>query len=136
MKTQTYFEYVEEIHAQGVPLNHIAMVCPMCGTVQSGQDLIDSGAGEDLESVNKYLGFSCVGRWTHQKSPPKTPGTQIGCNWTLGGLFKMHKLEVINPDGNISPRFELAEPYQAQEHMVEYLKRVEEQAEAAKGGEA
>lgn len=59
-------------------------ICPSCKTVQTPQDLIDAGAGKDIEEVNGFIGFSCVGRWNKDK----------GCNWTLGGLFKCHELEL------------------------------------------
>ena len=72
-----------------------------------------------MDEVEKYLGFSCFGRWTHQKPPPKEKGTQHGCNWTLGGLFQCHDLEVVTPDGKKHPRFELATQAEAQAHMHE-----------------
>jgi hypothetical protein len=89
------------------------MICPRCGTVQSARDLIAAGAGADFDAVSKYLGFSCVGRFTGAGSPRKTPDGKP-CNWTLGGLFALHKLEVVTPDGKRHPRFELASPEQAQ----------------------
>lgn len=30
-----------------------------------------------------------------------------GCDWTLGGLFAVHKLEVVTPNGNKCPRLEV-----------------------------
>lgn len=117
MKTQTLEEYHAGLKAQGVPIVHCAMRCPMCGTIQSAQDLIDVGAGKNFDEVEKYLGFSCVGRWTHQNPPPKEKGAQHGCNWTLGGLFQCHELVVVTPDGKNHPRFELATPTEAQAHM-------------------
>jgi hypothetical protein len=93
------------------------MKCPMCGTIQSAADLIAAGAGPDFDAVEKYLAFSCVGRFTNAGSPRKVPDGKP-CNWTLGGLFSLHKLEVVTPDGKKYPRFELASPAEAQAHKA------------------
>lgn len=118
MKTQTLEEYHAALKAQGVPIEHVAMRCPMCGTIQSAHDLITAGAGKNMDEVENYLGFSCVGRWTHQKPPPTKKGTQDGCNWTLGGLFQCHEMKVITPDGKKHPRFELCTEQEAHDHMA------------------
>lgn len=103
----------EEMRAQGVAAReNIAFVCPMCGTVQSGRSLMDAGAGATFEEVEPKLGYSCVGRWTGAGAPRNKPDGKP-CNWTLGGLFKVHKLEVTTPDGVANPLFELATPEQA-----------------------
>jgi hypothetical protein len=113
----TVAEYHSALNAQGVPQDHLAMKCPMCGTVQSAADLIAAGAGTDFREVERYLGFSCVGRFIgaggHKEGTP--PGR--GCDWTLGGLFQIHELEVVTPDGEHYPRFILATPEEAQAHM-------------------
>lgn len=111
-------QFQAECLGQGVPWEHVALICPMCKTVQSATDLIRSGAGADLDAVQKFLGFSCVGRFTGQGPPTKAQKGR-GCNWTLGGLFAFHELEVITPDGTAHPRFELATPEQAQAHRSE-----------------
>jgi len=114
---------VEEMHAafkaQGVPKEHLAFICPMCGTVQSCQSLIKAGAGTTVEAVEHYIGFSCVGRWTKAGEPPRKPieNNTKGCNWTLGGLFKLHRLEVLLPNGDRQPSFEVASAEQAQALM-------------------
>ena len=78
----------------------------MGGTVQSGQDLIDAGAGEDFEEVQKYLAFSCVGRWTGAGSALRKETEEgKGCDWTLGGLFQLHDFVVIDEDGKEHPHF-------------------------------
>ncbi|MBU6231566.1 hypothetical protein KGP36_02765 [Patescibacteria group bacterium] len=117
MTTKTVEEMHEAFKAQGVPREHLAFVCPMCGTVQSCQSLIKAGAGATVEEVEKFIGFSCVGRWTKAGPPPGRPkeNNTKGCNWTLGGLFQCHKLEVITPDGKRQPSFEVATPDQARE---------------------
>ena len=72
-------------------------VCPMCNTVQSAEDLVKAGAPDD-DDLNGYVGFSCIGRFDDKQ----------GCNWTLGGLFRFHKLEIETEDGVRHPRFCLA----------------------------
>lgn len=117
MKTLTLEEFKATVKVQGVPIEHVAFRCPMCATVQSASDLIAAGAGPDFDAVEKYLGFSCVGRFTGAGSPP--PGGDSGgkgCNWTLGGLFRLHTVEVITPDGEHHPRFELVSPDEAKAH--------------------
>jgi hypothetical protein len=116
---------VEEFHAllrgQGVPMEHIAFKCPMCDTIQSPFDLIKAGAGSDFSGVEYALGYCCVGRWTHRKGPPSVPGSQVGCDWTLGGLLRTHKLNVVDADGLSHPRFEVCTPEEAVTHMNQNL---------------
>lgn len=103
-------DYRAEIKAQGVDKEDYAFICPACSTVQSARWLIKAGAGKDFEEVEGYLGFSCVGRFTGA-GDKREEGK--GCNWTCGGLFQIHKLTVITPDGEKHPRFEIATPEQA-----------------------
>jgi hypothetical protein len=116
MQTLTLDEYHAALKAQGVPTEHIAVKCPMCATVQSGADLITAGAGADFDAVEKYLGFSCVGRFMGADGPRKKPDGKP-CDWTLGGLFALHTLEVVTPDEKRHPRFEVATPDEARAHM-------------------
>lgn len=48
--------------------------------------------------------------------PPRKKPDGKPCNWTLGGLFRLHELEVITPDGKAHPTFAVATPAQAQAH--------------------
>jgi len=89
----------------------------MCGTLQNAQDLIAAGAGSDFGEVATYLGFSCVGRFTSAPSPRPTPDGRP-CNWTLGGVLHLHKLEVIDEDGTAHPHFEVASKEEAQHHVA------------------
>lgn len=125
-KTISLDEFQAAIRAQGVPVEHVALKCPMCGTIQSATDLIRAGAGADMDAVEKYLGFACVGRFTNA-GPYKPGSSQVGCDWTLGGLFQLHLLEVVTPDGKRHPRFEIASPETAQAHM----RASEQQAQTA-----
>lgn len=117
MERMTVAEFHAALKAQGVPREDLALVCPRCRTVQSARDLVAAGAGADFDAVERYLGFSCVGRFTNAGSPRKVPDG-APCNWTLGGLFQMHKLEVVTDDGKAHPRFEVATPEQAQAHAL------------------
>lgn len=117
MRTMTLAQFHEACGAQGVSREHLAFKCPICSTVQSATDLIAAGAGTTFDEVEKYLGYSCVGRFTKagpwQKDEP--PGR--GCDWTLGGLFQLHRLEVVTPEGKACPVFELATSEEAQAHV-------------------
>ena len=114
MIEMTLEEFLAACKNQGMKEREdIALVCPMCGTVQSARSLIKAGAGADFDDVEKYLGFSCIGRFTGADSTRKESDGEP-CDWTLGGLFRVHKLEVVTPDGEHHPRFELATPEQAQ----------------------
>lgn len=70
------------------------VICPSCKTVQSVQDFNDAG----ISPASDYFGFSCIGRFDDSK----------GCDWSLGGLFQIHTLELIDEEGS-HPRFEIAE---------------------------
>ena len=105
METVTVQQFYEMIRSQGKPIEEVTFQCPMCGTLQSAQDLIAAGAGENFDKVEMYLGFSCLGRWTHHKTPGETKGQGIGCNWTLGGLFRLHTFEVVDTSGKVHPHF-------------------------------
>ena len=119
MKTMTVEEFREQIRAQAPSSVQACFVCPMCGTVQNMIDLIRAGAGETEDDVSKYIGFSCVGRFTHHKPPPQEKGSQSGCNWTLGGVLQLHKFEVVTDDGVRHPHFDLATPGQAAVHLLD-----------------
>ncbi|MEM7663802.1 MAG: VVA0879 family protein [Pseudomonadota bacterium] len=102
----TLEEFQSMIKAQEVPIEDVKFECPICKSRQSANDLIAAGAGKDLDEVEKYLAFSCVGRFTgtgEYNSESHVPNS--GCNWTLGGLFQLHKFEVETPDGHVHPRF-------------------------------
>lgn len=113
-------EFHRRCKAQSVSAReHIALVCPVCGTVQSMASLIRAGA--EADTVENFLGFSCEGRFSNAGSwPGSADGSAAakkrrlvrGCNWTLGGFLKIHRLEVVDDDGP-HPRFELATPEQA-----------------------
>lgn len=111
-------EFHARIAAQGVPREHVAFRCPMCGAVQSMTSLIRVGVGT-IEDVEKYIGFSCLGRWTDAGTPRKENEGK-GCNWTLGGLFQAHRLEVETEDGVRHPHFVVATPDEARALMEKH----------------
>lgn len=114
MKQLSHEEFKSYIKSQCVEREDFAFICPMCGTVQSANSLISAGAGTNFDEVSKYLAFSCVGRFTGKGSSFDENDKKHGCNWTLGGLFQLHKLEVITEDGKAHPSFEPASAEQAQ----------------------
>jgi hypothetical protein len=110
MRQITLQEFHAELKAQGMARrSDAAFKCPICGTVQSIVSLLAAGVPEDL--VETQVGFSCEGRWTKagpfKRARHGSPSPR-GCDWTLGGLFKLHTLEVIMPDGSVQPVFEIS----------------------------
>jgi len=121
-KVTTLKEYMAALKAQNTGgVKDAVVVCVVCGTPQSCEDLIAAGAGKDFDEVEPSWGFSCIGRFLgsgpYRKGCKKKNPAQIGCDWTLGGLFRIHTLEVIGPDGKHHSRFEPATPEVAQAHF-------------------
>lgn len=95
---------------------HWKFRCPMCKTVQSGQDFIDTGMS--LEASQECAGFSCIGRvngkgakffallGTDGKKGSKK--MTVGCDWKLSGLFSMHEAAILI-DGEYTAIFEFAD---------------------------
>lgn len=112
MEKITLDEFRARIKAQGVSdRTHAAFKCPMCKTVQSMKSF--ASAGVDEQTAERYIGFSCVGRVSGAESPRKNPDGKP-CNWTLGGLLRLHEMEVIDDEGISHPHFEVATPEEAQ----------------------
>ncbi|MDD2826965.1 MAG: hypothetical protein PHF52_08625 [Sulfurospirillaceae bacterium] len=91
--------FYEEWEKQGEQLfgedkRNWKFVCPMCGTAQSFNDLLHAGVSED--DAQGYIAFSCIGRFNNKEK---------GCDWSLGGLLRIHKLE-IKVEGKNRPTFE------------------------------
>ncbi len=110
-------DFQARLEAQGVPKEHLAFKCPICAFVQSAQSFICAGAGEDFAAVEKYTGFSCVGRFMGAGPARKEPDGKP-CDWSLGGLLKLHKMEVEVEEGLYWPVFEIASPAEAQALIV------------------
>ena len=121
METITVEEFRSRLKAQGVSANrHMALKCPVCGTVQSMASLVRAGATP--EQAEQRIGFGCEGRLTNAGPWPSEKDKSVkakarrkvrGCDWSLGGLFRIHELEVVTEDGEKHPRFVVATPEEA-----------------------
>lgn len=121
MRTIAIEEFQAALAGQGVGRDHAAFVCPICRTVQSMASLKIAGAEDG--HAESAVGFSCEGRLTKAGAWPSASSTSAeavarravrGCDWTLGGLFRLHELEVRTPDDKLHPTFEVASPAEAQ----------------------
>ncbi|ULH17432.1 hypothetical protein MF271_19115 (plasmid) [Deinococcus sp. KNUC1210] len=72
-----------------------AFRCPSCGSIQTPAEFVELGCTPE-EAVSRAT-FSCIGRWHPTR----------GCDWTLGGLLQIHKLEV-EAEGQTLRVFEFA----------------------------
>lgn len=116
MQTMTITDFHAALKAQGVSHpKHCAVKCVVCGTIQSGDDWMIA-TGKSFDEINPKIGFSCIGRATGAGPHKSGAAPGNGCDWTLGGLFTIHKFEVIDGDGKAHPMFELATPEEAQAH--------------------
>lgn len=122
MKRMTLDEFQAACMEQASSSELITVKCPMCGTLQNALDFIAAGAGKDWNEVSRYLGFSCVGRFTGAEAPRKEPDGK-SCNWSLGGLFKAHRMVVVTPDGIEHPHFELATRAEADAHLADQQRK-------------
>ena len=103
----THAEFIAILEAQGVPRHHCAFRCVRCDNIQSAFSL-SRFMTPDKAADRCY--FSCEGRYN---------SGERGCDWTLGGLFTIHTLEVITDEGVQVPCFEPATPEEAQALMRE-----------------
>lgn len=71
--------------------------CVICGHVQDGRGMMERHNISQDEALSRSS-FSCEGRL----------GGEEGCDWSLGGLFKLHTVEIVHPDGSREPVFEFA----------------------------
>lgn len=67
--------------------------CARCNGSQSVEQCVAAGMTAD----EAY--FNCIGRRVDN----------IGCDWTLGGLFRIHTLEIMDEEGKAHPAFEFAD---------------------------
>ncbi|MCK2122154.1 VVA0879 family protein [Pseudomonas sp. PNPG3] len=119
-------QFQAEYKAQAKKREDIVVICPACGTLQNAHDLIKAGAGECMDDLEGRFGFSCVGRWTGKGSATEEViAAKQGCNWTLGGLFQIHTLTIIDPDGGEHPFFELATKEAADAYRAKQAEAVE-----------
>ena len=90
---------------QRVPPEHYAYKCVRCGHVQSAASLVRYLSPGDAFNA-AYS--ACEGRFNKGE----------GCDWTLGGLLQIHKLEVLSDEGRVVPVFEPASPEEARTLMA------------------
>lgn len=70
-------------------------VCSNCGHVQSGWEMMKMYPDKG-DYIKNSVFMSCEGRLGGE-----------GCDWSLGGLFQIHKTEVLSPEtGRYVPVFE------------------------------
>jgi len=69
----------------GEDMHHWKFQCPVCEEVQTFREFVDNR----VENGRDKFFFSCIGRYVEGR----------GCDWTLGGLFQIHKTEVVDPEG-------------------------------------
>ena len=56
-RTVSTEDFHTELNAQSAPCEHLAFVCPACGTVQSAADVITiDGASNTVEIIQQQLG--------------------------------------------------------------------------------
>ncbi|MGK9367567.1 VVA0879 family protein [Melioribacter sp. Ez-97] len=97
MKQMKIKEYIDLLRARhGEKIENWKVICPICKCEQTVQDFLD--AGIDMKDVFNYFGYSCIGRFSEAK----------GCDFSLGGLFPIHNVEIIDDSGNAHPRFDIA----------------------------
>lgn len=83
--------------------------CISCGHVQTAEDLAALGVVNEDAAY-----FNCAGRY----KPSALSGlskeakeAKTGCDWTLGGLFRIHRVEVQHPEsGRFLAVFEFDHP--------------------------
>ena len=95
----------DEWHARGTELfgDDVAtwrVVCPSCGHVQCMKDYQEQVPHLTEEQILKYLGFSCIGRFTKPEADSLTG--EAPCNYAGGGLFGLNPQPVKMPDGEVS----------------------------------
>lgn len=91
-------------------------VCVNCGNVQSATSMVEHNPELDIEDLANSVYFSCEGRLTEGR----------GCNWSLGGLFRIHKREVVTEDREHIPVFLFDGEQEAPEKLSDALEMSED----------
>lgn len=82
-------------------------VCPICKGEQTAEDFREF---KDRGATPDQAYFSCLGRWTHGKrafGDKVSPETR--CDYTLGGLFRLPGVIVVDEGGEERLAFAFAE---------------------------
>lgn len=120
VETITHAEFIKRCEAQELEPRHWAFKCPICQTVQSIESLLRAGVKK--EKIEGVVAFSCVGRWTKAGPHKKDAAPGNGCDWTLGGLFRLHNLAVDFGEGKEPrPCFEIASKGEAHGLYAKHL---------------
>jgi len=80
--------------------------CPSCGNVQSLADF--QALRMTLSEAIRHAYFSCIGRYDGHGDVDMCSG-KSPCNYTLGGLFPLEHVVVIDESGNERLAFPFAE---------------------------
>lgn len=98
MERLSYEEWVDKaMELFGKDRKDWKFVCPICGHIQSIKSVLEHNPSLNPEDIQKWIHYSCEGRANEGQ----------GCYWTLGGIFKIHKVE-ISYLGKDIPSFEFA----------------------------
>jgi hypothetical protein len=71
--------------------------CLACGHTQSFESV--SARNPALRNASSWIYFTCEGAFT----------AGVGCDWALGSVYTLHRLEVISENGAVAPVFEFAD---------------------------
>lgn len=105
MKTYTYKEWREQgERIFGNDTTKWKFKCCNCGHEQSIDDFKDAG----IEEPEHKVFFSCIGRWTN--GPGTLGDKKSPCNYTLGGLFRLNVVKVIDEEGREHNVFDFGIP--------------------------
>jgi phage terminase large subunit GpA-like protein len=92
--------------------------CPSCGHVQSAELALQRNPSLDIDRMRSWIYYACEGRHTKGQ----------GCDWTLGGLLRIHSLEVMQ-DG--SPTMVFQFPDDPDKTVYDFAQKPRENQEAA-----
>lgn len=121
----TLAQFDAEKAGQDMPAEHVATMCPACGTVQSVASLLLAGSiGRNAARLS--VGYACEGLL--RGAGPAVAGRPAidgarGCNFMLDFSSRRQRLEVWTAHGQWTPHFELASPADAQALRAAVLAR-------------
>ena len=96
MKTLTLDEWKKEgTEKYGEDIRNWKFVCPSCKETQTLKEFEEN----KVKDARDKFYFSCIGRFVENR----------GCNWTLGGLFQIHKTVVMSEDKKLIPVMEFSD---------------------------
>lgn len=114
MKNYTFIEWEKEATKRfGNDFKEWKLKCVSCGHVQSITSILKNNPKLEKKDVVDWFFMSCEGRVNGKgidafKIQKGDDFSKDGCNWTLGGLFEIHEVEVTR-NGVMFPIFDFAE---------------------------